>query len=192
MASKDLGLFNGRKLEDGVIAFYPSLGDLSGDPTVVVDAYKAPVTPPAENWYFANVHTKAHSGLDINLNRSPWGDVDLGEPVFSCCNGIVVFSGMTRGTSWGRMVIVCGVEAGYGLLFWRYAHLQDVMARPGQIVRPGQQIGTIGKGYNDRYWAHLHLDAWRGQMIAPETWLASWVDWVDPLSVWPDWGWGGR
>lgn len=193
MASEDLGFFDGCKLDDGTIVFYPSNNMFfKYDVGIVIDCYVEPVTPPAKQWYFANTHDRSHSGVDINLNRSPWGDVDLGQPVYSCCKGIVVFAGMSRGTSWGRMVIVCGVEPGQGLLFWRYGHLQAVAVQVGQVVKEGQKLGTIGKGYNDKYWAHLHLDAWRGQMIAPESWLTSWVEWVDPLAVWPDWGWGGR
>ncbi len=154
-----------------------------------------PVTGPASDWYFANRHSSTHSGLDINLRKYPRGDVDLGQPVFSTCGGLVAFAGMARGRSWGNLVITGSLAAGR-LLFWRYAHLREVYVDAGQIIPAGTLIGTIGKGYGDKYAAHLHLDCWRGQMIAPESWLARWVRWVDPLEVWERagyvWEWGKK
>lgn len=192
MTTRDLGLFKGRKLGDGTLAFYPTMPDSSPGEIRVVD-YVLPVTPPASDWYFANTHGSRHSGLDINLRRAPRGDVDLGQPVYTTCNGLVVFAGMALGNSWGNLVITLSVEAGQ-LLFWRYAHLQDVFIDVGQVLPAGALLGTIGKGKNDRYAAHLHLDAWRGYMLAPESWLSRRVDWVDPLQVWADagyvWEWG--
>jgi len=197
MPSELLGVFEGRGLEDGTLAFYPTVRSVVvDDACLAVTAYALPVTPPADNWYIARGQIKGvHTGLDINLNRAPWGDVELGEPVRSTCGGLVVFAGMARGTSWGNVVITVSLDNG-GLLFWRYGHLQRVSVEPGQLVPRQERIGTIGKGYNDRYPAHLHLDAWRGQMIAPESWLAKWVVWVDPLDVWAaagfDWKWSTR
>lgn len=192
---ENLGLFDGQRLGDGTLAFYPAelpIGQ-EGDSYLRVAGYQLPVIGPASDWYFATFHSSSHSGLDINLRKAPRGDVDLGQLVFSTCGGLVTFAGMARGTSWGNLVITCSLAAGQ-LLFWRYAHLRDVFVDAGQLIPTGMLVGTIGKGYNNRYAAHLHLDCWRGQMIAPETWLARWVEWLDPRDVWREagyvWEWG--
>jgi len=198
VARTDLGTYSGHRLDDGTFAFYPVMP--SGEISLLhVDGFEMPVTPPASQWYFAQRHTfpdGGHTGLDINLAKWPRGDVDLGEPVYATCNGLVVFAGMARGLSWGNLVITASLDGWPEgeLLFWRYAHLQQVTVNVGQLVWKGQQVGKIGKGYNDRYYAHLHLDCWLGQMIAAEAWLTRWVNWQDPLEVWEgagySWEWG--
>jgi murein DD-endopeptidase MepM/ murein hydrolase activator NlpD len=188
-----LGLFTGRRLDDGTLAFYPAQDDGGGIGLLQVRGYVFPVTAPQSDWYIAQGHGSGHTGLDINLKQYPRGDVDLGQPVFATCNGLVVFAGMARGTSWGNLVITASQESG-GLIFWRYAHLKDVYVSAGGLIPASTLIGTIGKGYADRYYAHLHLDCWRGAMIAAESWRAADRQWPDPLDVWRDagfvWEWG--
>jgi murein DD-endopeptidase MepM/ murein hydrolase activator NlpD len=192
---ENLGPFEGRRLTDGTLAFYPSIPAEGNDSLLSVGGYQPPVTGPPSDWYFYTLHSGKHSGLDVNLRKHPRGDVDLGQPVFSTCSGLVVFAGLGRGWRWGNLVITASL-AGGRLLFWRYAHLRDMYVDAGQLIPAGTLIGTIGKGYNDQFAAHLHLDAWRGKMIAPESWLARGVEWVDPLEVWAEagyeWKWGKK
>lgn len=192
--SETLGLFEGQRLDGDIYAFSPARTDLPAEPHLRVDGYALPVTAPASDWYFAQTHTQGqHTGLDINWRRYPRGDVDLGAPVLSTCNGLVLFAGLARGTHWGNLVVTVSLAAGW-LLFWRYAHLRDLYVDAGQIVPAETLVGSIGKGYNDRYYAHLHLDCWRGGMIAVESWRAGGVEWLDPLEVWREagyvWEWG--
>jgi len=38
-----------------------------------------------------------------------------------------------------------------------YGHVQDMLVRPGDLVKHGQQIATVGTA-NGRYFAHLHFE----------------------------------
>ena len=40
----------------------------------------------------------------------------------------------------------------------RYTHLDKKLVKKGERVERGQQLGTIGKGANQMFAAHLHLD----------------------------------
>ena len=42
-----------------------------------ITGYSPPITPPISNWYIATFHGDTHTGLDINLNKPPYGDVEL-------------------------------------------------------------------------------------------------------------------
>lgn len=42
----------------------------------------------------------------------------------------------------------------------RYAHLQYLYVRPGEVVRAGQTLGTVGQT-GRATGAHLHLELWR-------------------------------
>jgi len=82
---------------------------------------------------------RPHNGIDIKANR--------GTPVLASGKGKVIFAGH-RG-SFGRLV---EVEHEDGLLT-RYAHLDKVMVKKGQVIDSGAKLGTVGKtgratGYN--------------------------------------------
>lgn len=164
-----------------------------------IDAYTLPVTPPASLWYIAQGHTWSrsnlggHTGLDINLLTG--GDSDLGQPVYSTCNGLVVYAQKAPGAYWGNLVVVQGVGAN-GLEFWRYAHLNSIDVQVGDYVLADDSVGTIGKGGQRRYWAHLHLDCWRGGIQSAAAYRNRGGGWIDPLDVWLEagtvWGWGER
>jgi murein DD-endopeptidase MepM/ murein hydrolase activator NlpD len=189
-ANEEIGHFVGRRWMDGTLAFYPAQG--FGYMPLEVDGFALPVEGPASDWYLATRHSAKHSGIDVNLNRKPWGDVDLGAPVMSTCNGLVVFAGQAKGRKWGNLVVTLSVWQSH-LIFWRYAHLRECHVDLSQVISIGTEVGTIGKGYGEQYAAHLHLDAWAGAMIAPESWLSVGVAWLDPIEVWKnagyDWGW---
>lgn len=168
---------------------------------VVKNDYSLPIQGQASEWYFANNHRPTwigkeapHSGLDINLRLAPRGDVELGFPLYSTCAGLVVYADYAPGNYWGNLVITASIDNDGDLLYWRYAHLQSILADVGQIIPSNKLIGTIGKGANERYYAHLHLDAWRGAMATPGAWFHKSVTWLDPLKIWADaghtWDWG--
>jgi len=92
-----------------------------------------------------------HTGVDFN--HPDGGDSDLGQPVHAIEAGTVVFAGLLPGRSWGN-----GVVIQHGNYYARYMHLRDVRVSVGQRVEAGQRIGTVGKGYNNAYTAHLHFD----------------------------------
>ena len=98
-----------------------------------------------------------HSGDD--LNGIGGYNTDLGDPVYAVATGRVIFAA-EGGPGWGRIVIlVHAIERGGGRAYVQsfYAHLQDIAAKPGRIVRRGERIGSIGTA-EGRYFAHLHFE----------------------------------
>lgn len=188
-----------------VIAKLINLLDIADSPapesSISVSGYALPIQGQASEWYFANQHRptyvdgkKPHSGLDINLKLAPFGDVELGFPLYSTCAGLVVYANYAPGSYWGNLVITASKDNDGDLLYWRYAHLQSVLVDVGQIIPSNKLLGTIGKGAKKRWYAHLHLDVWRGHMILPGAWFHRSVTWLDPLKAWADagytWNWG--
>lgn len=143
-----------------------------------------PATPVAE-WYCAQYHTfdgtGGHTGLDLNLDRAPWGDVDRGEPVYAVTAGVVESAGFSD--SW-RRVVVLRVEHEGKPLWVRYAHLErePAMVDPGQTVSAGYVLGRIGDYQRGAGGDHLHFD----MALDPfgwNYWLTPGIRWVDPLPV---------
>jgi murein DD-endopeptidase MepM/ murein hydrolase activator NlpD len=101
-----------------------------------------------------------HSGLDIG------GCEGLAE-VVSACDGLVVSAGGKTLPEYpdlpyykkrGDYDYVYVLDArGW---FYRYAHLKtiDPAVRPGQRIKMGQKIGTLGKEGSAGGWSHLHFD----------------------------------
>jgi murein DD-endopeptidase MepM/ murein hydrolase activator NlpD len=59
---------------------------------------------------------------------------------------------------WGNIVLIEHCLA-WGQTVWsQYAHLQQRFVRKGNVIRRGDQIGTIGKGDENRFIAHLHFE----------------------------------
>lgn len=56
-------------------------------------------------------------------------------------------------------------------LFVMYAHLHNIMATDGQILRPNQQIGTMGNSGNSTG-THLHLEVRAGENSTFSHWAA--------------------
>ncbi len=84
----------------------------------------------------------SHAGVDIDAPR--------GTPVVSIANGVV--ERVTMGlTGFGHFVMIrhpnvpdAGSEGGVTTLRSTYAHMDEVLAREGEVVHKGQQIGTVG------------------------------------------------
>lgn len=95
-----------------------------------------------------------HTGVDMNVAGTA-GDEDLGKPVYAVADGRVAFAGTGVGTSWGKLVCISHTSFGVGS---RSAHLDTVLVKTGDMVKAGQLIGTIGKGYGNKWVAHLHFD----------------------------------
>jgi|GEM_PF-6007529 len=106
-----------------------------------------------------------HPGGD--LNGPGWGDADLGLPIHSIGHGIVVFSDDVN--VWGNIILIEHVMFD-GTQFWsQYAHMQDVYVKKGDKVFRGDKIGTVGKGDDERYVAHLHFEI-RKRYISASAW----------------------
>ena len=71
-----------------------------------------------------------HKGLDIATAH--------GAPVSAPADGVVIFSGMEGG--YGKVVVL---DHGYSIKS-RYGHLAEILVKPGEKVKRGQLIATVG------------------------------------------------
>src|SRR5690606_41028247 len=90
-----------------------------------------------------------------------------------------------RASAWGRVGYVGDDLAGQGLTVlivhregWRtvYGHLGRALVRDGDVVEPGQVIGTVGTTAGDGR-PSMHFETWRMYEDEPRA--------IDPLSVLP-------
>lgn len=140
---------------------------------------------PPERWYCAvwhdltgkrNTNGYKHSGIDLNLDVSPWGDVERSRQlgIFAIADGVVTYS--TPNWSGVPMVVIRHKHA--DLWLWvRYGHVLPVV-QVGDVVSSGQRLGTFA---NWRTGDHLHFD----MAIDPFTreWLDPAIRWFDPVPV---------
>ena len=84
-----------------------------------------------------------HAGLDF---RGP-----LGAPIYAAAKGVISFAGVRQG--YGNCI---EIDHGNGLLT-RYAHMSGYRATVGQIVSPGDIVGTIGSSGRSTG-PHLHFE----------------------------------
>jgi hypothetical protein len=97
--------------------------------------------------------------LGDDLNGIGGENSDLGDPIYAIADGRVLLA-RDGGPGWGNIVILLhaylengerkSVESYYG-------HVQDLLVHPGETVKRGQQIATVGT-VNGRYLAHLHFE----------------------------------
>lgn len=125
----------------------------------VADGFDFPVgKPDAHGYHKARGFTPfGHLGEDWDGDGG--GDTDLGDPVYSIGNGIVVFAADVF-LGWGNVVIVrhSYVENGQpACVDSLYGHLDKILVKPGDVVVRGQNIGTVGTAHGI-YPAHLHFE----------------------------------
>ena len=95
-----------------------------------------------------------HEGDD--LNGIGGMDSDLGDPVFSTADGLVLFAAEPS-PGWGKVVVVAHRTADGQTLHAMYAHLDRIDVKPGELVARGGRIGAVGTA-NGHYPAHLHFE----------------------------------
>ena len=136
--------------------------------TSPVDPASAVVIPPGSGWLitlaygeilldeaYPAFHGKRHSGIDIfrwQAHKSP---------VYAMRAGAVIES-VYLPKGFGNTVVI---EHADGSCL-RYTHLDRMVVRQGESIVRGAQIGTIGKGANNVYAPHLHLDMPRTRAYA--------------------------
>ena len=131
---------------------------------------------PPERWYCAQGHGPQHTGLDLNLDVSPWGDVEraLELSVYAIADGVVTYT--TPNWSGVPMCVMRHEHEGTGL-FVRYAHIWPTV-RAQIPLRSGQRLGGFAN------WStgdHLHLDC----ALDPFTreWLDPNIRWRNPVPI---------
>lgn len=121
-----------------LLACKPSIHPISpGDPCWLTSSYGYRIDP------FTKVRS-LHHGIDI---AGPYG-LDI----HATGNGTVIHAGYSR-YGYGKEV---QIDHGYGYVS-RYAHLQEIMVRPGQEVKRGEVVGTLGSTGRSTG-PHLHYE----------------------------------
>lgn len=132
--------------------------------------FRLPMANLDKSWYeaahrFGPYNEHPERCEDWNLETG--GDSDLGEPLVAPFSGIVI-NARDYGGAWGKIVRIVGRTVDEELVCWMGAHLDKIVVRPGDVVRVGDPIGTIGNA-NGRYAAHLHEQISVGEVPAPWT-----------------------
>ncbi|WP_044506697.1 M23 family metallopeptidase [Gordonia sp. KTR9] len=99
-----------------------------------------------------------HNGVDI-ANK-------VGTPIYAVTDGVVLESGPASG--FGQWVRVKQDDGTVGV----FGHVDQSFVRPGQKVRAGERIATVGnRGQSTG--PHLHYEVWdaNGTKIDPQAWL---------------------
>lgn len=128
---------------------------------LIADGFDYPVGKPnGKNYYvYRGYYPNGHLGEDWNGNGM--GNTDLGDPVYAIGHAVVVYSADFK-HGWGNVVILRHAyrEKNGKITFIDslYGHLQKRMVKLGGKVTRGQQIGTIGRGPYNMYYAHLHFE----------------------------------
>ncbi len=104
-----------------------------------------------------------HSGDDINDIGGQ--NSDLGNPVYSTANGIVVYLGEPS-PGWGKCIILAHRSPDSAIVQSMYAHLLDTDVYYMQQVPRGYKIGSVGNA-GKRHLAHLHLEMRESDGISP-------------------------
>ncbi len=95
-----------------------------------------------------------HTGDD--LNGIGGMNTDLGDPVFSAADGLVVYTGEPS-PGWGKILVIAHTARDGRRLHSMFAHLNRIDVSQGKLVARSQQIGSVGTA-NGYYPAHLHFE----------------------------------
>jgi peptidase M23-like protein len=110
-----------------------------------------------------------HLGADLN-GIGGWNS-DFGDPVYASGTGKVVYAGVP-GPGWGNMLILAhrvpdpSAAAGWRIYETVYAHMEEMLASEGDLVKRGQLIGKVGTA-NGKYFAHLHFEVRQSLSVYP-------------------------
>ena len=104
-------------------------------------------------------HFTENKHLGDDLNGIGGENSDLGDPIYAIADGRVLLA-REGGAGWGKIVILLHAYLENGERKYvqsYYGHVQEMLVRPGENVKRGQQIATVGTA-DGRYFAHLHFE----------------------------------
>ena len=153
----------------------------------LADGFDFPVGKPnAEGYYKARglrLRAPQHFGEDWNGRAG--GDSDLGAPVYAIAEGIVTLAQNVR-SGWGNVVLTRHAYRDPGTGQVKYCdtlngHLNQILVKDGQLIKRGQQIGSIGTNFG-MYPAHLHFEIRHNISIgmARSNVPSDMTNWADP------------
>ena len=127
-----------------IVRHTPSILPLPADQFVLTSPFGNRTSPFTRT-------TDFHKGLDLSA--------PTGTPVYATADGVVTFAGrypLSQSVSWwrfGNVVVVNHAERFITI----YAHCDTVNVKPGQRVRQGQTVATVGSsGWSTN--SHLHYE----------------------------------
>lgn len=129
----------------------------------LADGFDYPVGKPNADGYYKSrglrLRAPRHFGEDWNGRNG--GNSDLGDPVYAVADGIVTLAHNVH-TGWGNVVLTRHAYRDPATSQIKYidtlnGHLDKMTVKTGQIIKRGQQIGTIGTNFG-MYPAHLHFE----------------------------------
>jgi hypothetical protein len=155
----------------------------------LADGFDYPVgKPDAKGYYVARglrLRSPMHFGED--WNGLSGGDTDMGDPIYAIADGVVMFSYDCQG-GWGNVVLIRHAyrDPQTGQVRFcdsQYAHLLQRGVKVGDMVKRGQQIGTLGSN-RGMYAAHLHFEIRHNLTIGMQrdSVPSTMENWADPRS----------
>jgi murein DD-endopeptidase MepM/ murein hydrolase activator NlpD len=127
-----------------IVRHTPSILPVPADQFVLTSPFGTRISPFTRSNDF-------HKGLDLSAPR--------GTPIYAAADGVVTFSGrypLSKSVNWWRFGNVVVVNHANRFVTI-YAHCDTIRAKPGQKVRQGDTIATVGStGWSTN--SHLHYE----------------------------------
>ncbi len=129
----------------------------------LADGFDFPVGKPNGEGYYKSrglrLRPPPHFGEDWNGRAG--GDSDLRDPVYAVAEGIVTYA-YNVGGGWGNVVLTRHAfrdpsSGQVKFIDTLSGHLDKILVKTGQVVKRGQQLGTLGNNFG-MYPAHLHFE----------------------------------
>lgn len=157
--------------QKGVLELQQIISRLSQQKTLLASI---PSMAPVDGWITSSFGSRSspftgeptiHKGLDV---AAP-----VGTPIYAPADGVVIFSGKRNG--FGNFVMIAH---GYGIVSG-YGHNAQNLVSPGQVIRRGDQIATVGQSGRSTG-PHLHYEvAINGKVIDPKKFILN----IDDLAI---------